>query len=126
MAGEVKDAGRSLIYLHGGAPNSAGKDVQLADDQPLQSTQGCVRCKNEDINTLIEAVRDLAAQGDSLERVFIGDAEYLNNLAQQKGQNGDYLYPDLRQALGIDKPSKEDRRREKRRARQAASEQEQQ
>jgi RHS repeat-associated protein len=122
VAGEVKESGRDQIRFHGGG--SSLKEHAFDPEQPLVPTQGCVRCKNQDVNTLIDAIKDLEKQGDPVERIFIGDAQYLNNLAGQKGKDGSYLYPDLRLALGIDKPSKEERGKEKKRARKAAKEQE--
>jgi hypothetical protein len=41
---------------------------------------------------------------DAFEHVFIGDAPYLNNLANLTDEEGKYLYPDLRLALGLDQP----------------------
>src|SRR5438067_2290360 len=49
-------------------------------DQELLPTGGCVRLKNRDVNGLIQAINNLP-KDDPLEFIFIGDHEYLNNLA---------------------------------------------
>ncbi len=99
-AGEVVQFGRSAIRIHGGgsALIKEGKDP-YALDQDLKYSEGCVRVTNRDVNTLIGDIKALDANGDPLDRVFIGTEEYLNALADQRDSNGNYLYPDLRLAL---------------------------
>lgn len=70
-------------------------------------TFGCVRLLNQDVNNLISDINDLADQADPLFRVFVGDADYLNNLAGQTDENNYYKYPELRLELGLYKTPEE-------------------
>jgi RHS repeat-associated protein len=97
LFGEVVDGGRSLIRLHGGG-------TDLADpydlDQALRPTQGCVRMKNGEVNSLIEAI-DRLPQDDRLKFVFIGDAGYLNGLAVDPARRNTGWQIVLRTNLGL-------------------------
>lgn len=77
MFGEVSDAGRGTIRLHGGG--SRLPDPYLPE-QPLLPTQGCVRMRNVDINKLIELIKALP-QEETLEFIFMGSNAYLTKLA---------------------------------------------
>jgi L,D-transpeptidase-like protein len=123
VAGEPVDNGRAQIYFHGGG-GSLGNHAFDAE-QGLTSTHGCVRCQNEDVNTIVGAINTLDQGGDPVTHVFVGDADYLRSLAGEQGANGNWLYPDLRISMGYDQPSKEDRRKEKQRARDEANRQRQ-
>jgi RHS repeat-associated protein len=99
VSGEAFNArGRQVrdgIYIHGGGrPLTQALDPQ----QPLTPTEGCVRVHNEDVNALITTVNDLATNGDPISNIFIGDAATINAQADQRGRQGNYLYPQLRQA----------------------------
>jgi hypothetical protein len=51
------------------------------------------------INALIATVNDLANNDhDPVSNIFIGDATTLNAQAEQRDRNGNYLYPELRNA----------------------------
>lgn len=97
-AGEIIASGRKDIRIHGGG---TGLPDSYALAQELIPTEGCVRLLNMDVNSLVEHINELAGNGDPLDRVFVGDAEYLAALAEQKDGNGAYLYPDLRLGLGL-------------------------
>jgi len=118
VAGEAVDNDRAQIYFHGGG-SSLGSHAFDAQ-QGLTATHGCIRCQNEDVNTIIGAINYLDQEGDPITHVFVGDADYLRSLAEEVDANGNWAYEDLRIAMGYDQPSKEDRRREKRRAREEA------
>jgi hypothetical protein len=77
MFGEVRDAGRGTIRLHGGG-SRLPDPYEL--DQTLLATEGCVRLRNRDINALIQLIKALP-QAESLEFIFIGSDAYLRNLA---------------------------------------------
>jgi len=94
LYGEVVDAGRNLIRLHGGG---SGDPYNL--DQELRPTKGCVRMKNGEVNSLIEAINNLPAD-DPLEFVFIGDVPYLNGLAENALRRNTRWQPVLRINLG--------------------------
>lgn len=113
VAGEVVDAGRDTIYFHGGG--SALAAGAFDPDQPLVSTHGCVRLHNQDVNSLIGVVNQLDLDGDAVGQIFVGDAPYLNGLAGQKNQDGKYLYPDLRIALGLEQPPREEAQQQQQR-----------
>ncbi len=98
VSGEIIDSKRSLIRIHGGG---TGLPDSYAMTQELIPTNGCVRLLNMDVNDLVKDINELGESGDPLDRVFIGDADYLNNLAEQKDASGNYLYPDLRLGLGL-------------------------
>lgn len=95
--GEIVDAHRSLIRLHGGGTGLADP---YALDQPLLPTQGCVRMKNGEVNSLIDAIKKLPAD-DPLEFVFIGDDSYLNGLATNGTLGGTRWQPVLRTNFGV-------------------------
>jgi len=97
LFGEVVDAGRNLIRLHGGGTGLADP---YADDQQLLPTQGCVRMKNGDVNSLIHAIDNLP-KDDPLEFVFIGSAAYLNGLATDPARINTRWQPVLRTNLGL-------------------------
>gem|GEM_PF-4734070 len=71
----------------------------------------------------VQTVHSLHQRGDPIIHLFVGDADYLRSLAEEVDANGNWAYEDLRIAMGYDQPSKEDRRREKRRAREEAGRQ---
>jgi hypothetical protein len=77
MFGEVSDAGRGTIRLHGGGSSLPDPYVL---EQPLLATQGCVRMRNRDINALIQLIKALP-QEETLEFVFMGSNAYLRKLA---------------------------------------------
>lgn len=95
VSGEVVDNGRSAIYIHGG-----GRPLTraLEDEQPLTPTEGCVRVHNVDINALITTVNDLANNQDPISNIFIGDVTTINSQADERDQQGNYRYPELRNA----------------------------
>jgi hypothetical protein len=95
MFGEVADAGRSLIRLHGGG-SSLAKPYAL--DQPLRATKGCVRMKNRDVNDLIQRLKDLTPQ-NSVKFIFMGDEAYLNTLATDTALSNKSWWPVLRVVL---------------------------
>jgi RHS repeat-associated protein len=100
VSGEVKAAKRSTIYLHGGPPIDQGS-------QELKSTNGCVRCHNDDINALIQTVNDLMKDGDTVTNVFIGDTPTLNAIGDERDWDQSSLYPQLRRA-GFGTPTEND------------------
>jgi RHS repeat-associated protein len=86
---------RDQIYIHGGGrPLTNALDPQ----QPLTPTEGCVRIHNEDVNALISTVNNLSNNGDPISNIFIGDVPTLNAQGDQRDRQGNYLYPELRQA----------------------------
>jgi L,D-peptidoglycan transpeptidase YkuD (ErfK/YbiS/YcfS/YnhG family) len=91
VSGEVKDAKRSTVYLHGGPPIKDG-------EQEFKRTEGCVRCHNNDINALIQTVEGLAKDGDPVSNVFVGDVPTLNAIGDQRDYDQSFLYPQLRRA----------------------------
>lgn len=95
VSGEATDNGRSSIFIHGG-----GRPLEhaLDDHQPLTPTEGCVRVDNTDINALIGTVNDQAKNGDAVVNVFIGDTPTLNGIADERDTQGNFLYPELRNA----------------------------
>lgn len=68
------DNGRSAIYIHGGC-------------RPLT-----------DINALITTVNDLTNNNDPISNIFIGDMPTINSQADEREQQGNYRYPELRNA----------------------------
>jgi len=78
MFGEVVEAHRKLIRLHGGGTGLADP---FADNQPLLKTLGCIRMKNKDVNALIDLIKTLAEEKRP-KFVFMGDTAYLNSLAK--------------------------------------------
>ena len=98
VSGEVVDSNRSTIYVHGG-----GRPLNeaLEAHQPLTPTNGCVRVENNDVNDLVRTVNNLSDSGDGLTNVFMGDHDALNAMADERGPNGNYLYPELRNAFGM-------------------------
>ena len=97
MYGEVFDANRKLIRLHGGGSGLANP---YALNQPLLPTRGCVRMKNRDVNDLIQRLKGLAAP-NSVQFIFMGDAAYLNALATNTALSDRSWWPVLRVALQI-------------------------
>jgi RHS repeat-associated protein len=97
LFGEVVDARRNLIRLHGGG---TGLPDPYDLDQELRPTQGCVRMKNGEVNSLIHAINNLP-KDDPLEFVFIGDDGYLNGLAANALQRDSRWQPVLRTNLGL-------------------------
>jgi RHS repeat-associated protein len=97
LYGEVVDARRNLIRLHGGG---TGLPDPFKLDQELRPTQGCVRMKNGEVNSLIEAIKNLPAD-DPLEFVFIGDGSYLNGLATNTSLADRRWQPVLRTDFGL-------------------------
>lgn len=97
LFGEVVDANRNLIRLHGGG---TGLTDPYDLDQELRPTQGCVRMKNGEVNSLIQAIGNLP-KDDPLEFVFIGEAGYLNGLATNAFQRDTRWQPVLRTNLGL-------------------------
>jgi len=95
LFGEVADAKRKLIRLHGGGSALANP---YALDQPLLRTQGCVRMKNRDVNDLIHRLDGLAPQ-NAVKFIFMGDDAYLNALATNATLSGNLWWPVLRVAL---------------------------
>jgi hypothetical protein len=57
-----------------------------------------VRVHNNDVNALITTVNNLANNQDPLTNVFIGDTPTINSQADQRDAQGNYLYPQLRNA----------------------------
>lgn len=98
LYGEVIDAGRNLIRLHAGG---TGLPDPYALDQKLIPTQGCVRMKNGEVNSLIQAIEALKKAGDPLEFVFIGDDSYLNGLATNSALADKRWQPVLRIDFGL-------------------------
>jgi hypothetical protein len=104
--GEIIDSHRSLIRLHGGGSNLLKRNPPKDPydlDQDLLPTGGCVRMKNGDVNGLIQAINNLPAD-DPLEFIFIGDAPYLNGLANEQTQATQRWQGVLRTNLGIYRP----------------------
>ena len=97
LFGEVVDALRNLIRMHGGG---TGLPDPYDLDQDLRPTQGCVRMKNGEINSLIHAINNLPTD-DPLEFAFIGDDAYLNGLATNPLQRNTRWQPVLRTNLGL-------------------------
>ena len=97
LYGEVVDANRDLIRLHGGG---TGLPDPFKLDQELRPTQGCVRMKNGEVNSLIEAIKNLPAN-DPLEFVFIGGGSYLNGLATNSSLADKRWQPVLRTNFGL-------------------------
>ena len=97
MYGDVANAGRSLIRLHGGG---SGLPDPYALDQSLRATQGCVRMKNRDVNTLIQHIKG-RPRNEALKFIFMGSETYLNALATNKSLSGQPWWNTLRIALGI-------------------------
>ena len=99
--GEIIDSGRSLMRLHGGGSGLRRRNQNpYAPDHDLLPTQGCVRMKNGDVNALIDAIKGLP-KDDPLEFIFVGDAAYLHNLANNPNQANARWQPVLRTNLGI-------------------------
>ena len=99
LSGEITDSGRSLIRLHGGG-SRLGDPGAYGLNQELLPTEGCVRMHNGNINELIGYIGTANNNQDPLDRVFIGSATALNNMANQTDRNGNYVNPDLRLAMG--------------------------
>lgn len=100
MFGEVSDAGRGTIRLHGGGSRLPDP---YALDQPLLSTQGCVRMKNRDINALIQLIRALP-QEETLEFIFMGSDAYLRGLAADTSLSDKTWWSVLRRDLQLPPP----------------------
>jgi RHS repeat-associated protein len=105
VSGEVADNNRSAIYIHGGG---RPLDQSLQDEQPLTATEGCVRVHNNDINTLITTVNDLATNHDPISNIFIGDTATINSQADERDDHGNYRYTELR-AAGFGSPDAQGR-----------------
>jgi RHS repeat-associated protein len=101
IAGDAFDSGANGIRIHGGGTSRLLVPDPYALEQTLIPTVGCVRVTNQDVNFLIDDINTLAEGGDPLDRVFIGTTEVLQGLANQTSQDGQYLNPDLRLALGM-------------------------
>ena len=102
--GEVVDANRDLIRLHGGGTALLKRNPPqdpYALDQDLTPTQGCVRMKNGEVNSLIQAIEALKKSVDPLEFVFIGDHPYLNGLVTNSALGGQRWQPVLRIDFGL-------------------------
>lgn len=96
--GEGNRQRRTGVFIHGG-----GGSDPFALDQSLSgdcgcfgATNGCIRMKNEDVISLIKAIKAANAAGDYLDNTFIGDNKYLKNLANEKDSKGRWKYPELR------------------------------
>jgi len=103
MYSKLTLGGRSLIRSHGGGTNLLKRkppEDPYDLDQDLLPTGGCVRMKNGDLNGLIQAIGNLP-KDDPLEFIFIGDAPYLNGLANNTSQANSRWQPVLRTNLGI-------------------------
>jgi hypothetical protein len=98
IADEAFNVDATDIRIHGGGSNLVDP---YAPDQALTATLGCVRLSNRDVNTLVGDVNSLSANGDPLDRVFVGTEAELRNLASQTDPGGNYLYADLRLSLGM-------------------------
>jgi len=101
--GEVVDANRDLIRLHGGGtPLLRRKPPQdpYAPYQDLTPTQGCVRMHNAEVNSLIQAIQGLP-KDDPLEFIFVGDSQYLNSMATNPTQAQSAWQRVLRVNLGL-------------------------
>ena len=109
VEGEAKDNGRTGIAIHGGGSMLADP---FAPEQDLKGTNGCTRCHNSDVNELIKLTKGLEKNGDKVDHVFIGDAEYIDSLAHEQNKDGSYKYPDLRIAQGYDQPKKPEENQE--------------
>jgi RHS repeat-associated protein len=91
---------RSLIRLHGGGSSlRKGGQNPYGPTHDLTETQGCVRMQNRDVNDLIQAINNLPAD-DPLNYVFVGNNEYLNDLATNPAYAGYPWRSQLRKALG--------------------------
>lgn len=97
MFGEVKDARRGTIRLHGGGSRLPDP---YALEQPLLPTQGCVRMRNRDINTLIRLIKDLP-QEEALEFIFMGSDAYLRTLATDTSLSNKSWWGVLRRDLQL-------------------------
>jgi hypothetical protein len=97
LYGEVADAQRSLIRLHGGGSALA---EPYALNQPLLPTKGCVRMKNADVNDLIQRLKQLTPD-NSVQFIFMGDDAYLTRLATDTTLNTKPWWSALRTALHI-------------------------
>ena len=97
MFGEVSDAGRGTIRLHGGGSRLPDPYVL---DQPLVPTQGCVRMRNRDINALIQLIKALP-QAEKLQFIFMGSDEYLRNLANNSTLSDKAWWSVLRRDLQL-------------------------
>lgn len=97
--GEMEEARprRYLIRLHGGGSSLSNP---YAPDQDLRKTVGCVRMKNEDVNTLIQLIKALPGD-EPLEYIFMGGDEYLNGLATNPSLSSMPWQPTLRTALHL-------------------------
>jgi hypothetical protein len=80
--GEVADAGRDGIWLHGGG---TGLKDPYAPRQELIHTHGCVRCYNEEVVALIDVIQAMKDRGDPVRFVYVGDDAYLDKLADDNG-----------------------------------------
>ena len=99
VSGEVVTNNRTDIDIHGGGRDPNGALTHSLDNvQPLTPTQGCVRALNVDVNELIDTINLLARSNEAVTNVFIGDTATLNAQADEKDQNGIYLYQELRNA----------------------------
>lgn len=97
LYGEVADANRSLIRLHGGG-SALANPYEL--DQPLRATRGCIRMRNQDINDLIQRLKHLTTE-NAVQFIFMGDAAYLNALATDATLSGKPWWSVLRTDLHI-------------------------
>lgn len=97
LFGEVADAKRSLIRLHGGGSSLA---EPYALNQPLKPTRGCVRMKNRDVNNLIQQLKRLAPE-NTVQFIFMGDETYLNKLATDATLDSKPWWTVLRTAMHI-------------------------
>lgn len=95
LFGEVADAKRSLIRLHGGG---SALEEPYALDQPLLPTKGCVRMKNRDVNDLIRRLKGLTPE-NLVQFIFMGNHAYLNALVADTTLSGRPWWPVLRIAL---------------------------
>lgn len=96
MYGDVVDARRSLIRLHGGGSRLP---APYAPDQRLLPTLGCVRMKNRDVNDLIRQIKRLP-RTESLQFIFMGSDTYLRGLARNTNLRDKPWWVSLRTALG--------------------------
>lgn len=84
-SGEIVTSGRSLIRLHGGRQQEG--EYRQEPNEPLQKTQGCVRCYDADIAD-IKSQTDLLQANDALETP--GTVSVTNDL---KEYGGSYYTP---------------------------------
>jgi hypothetical protein len=120
MYGDVADARRSLIRLHGGG---SGLSNPYAPNQRLLPTLGCVRMRNADVNSLIRHIERLSAGGEPLQFIYMGSEAYLFRLARNPSLSGEGWWEPLRIALRLPPPSPSEFRPDSGR-RPAAAEQE--